>query len=1236
MAELVLGKAGAAIGGALLPKGLSFLGGMAGRLAGAALDARYLSPPVQGPRVKDFHLTEGREGAGIPVVYGRCRVGGQLIWAANFKERREVEGGKGGPRVANYSYSLSFAVALCEGEVARVARCWANGEPFDLSQVTWRLHSGSEDQAPDPLIEAIEGEGSTPGYRGTAYIVFEDMPVDQFGARMPQLSFEVIRPAAEAVDRLETLARAVNMIPGSGEFALATDIVRRRLGPGREVSENQHGPEMKSDFEASLDQLEAELPNVSRVNLVVGWFGSDLRCGECLIRPGVEVATKATTPLVWSVAGVTRGDAYVVSATDGRSNYGGTPSDNSVRQAVQMLKSRGYHVTLYPFLLMDIVAGNGLPDPYGGGEQAAFPWRGRIRTVAGDADAQIDQFFDRYRTFILHYAEMASALGADGILIGSELIGLTRTASGGGYPAVQALRDLAHDVRAIVGSGVEISYAADWTEYGAHVVGSDVGFPLDALWADTAIDYVGLDWYPPMADWRDGNAHADAIAGDGRSLTYLGGNIASGEAFDWYYPDNAARSTQTRATIADEAYAEPWVFRQKDISGWWSHAHHPRVSGIRSPSPTAWTAGMKPVRFVEMGCPAVDKGANQPNVFYDPKSSESGLPHYSSGARDDVVQRRVIEAFHLHWSDAGNNPLSPVYGEAMLPDDGVALWAWDARPFPAFPARDDAWGDAANWRLGHWLNGRVGLALLPDVVADICARAGADADAERLVGIVPGYAFDGPTSARSVLEPLATAFAIDAAEREGAITFRMRGVDQYPVEAGRLIEEDGPAMTIVRAGLEADGLRVRLRFVDAESEHGPGVVVSAGSATSEVVDIEAAIEMDRGQAQACADMLAQQLVLQREQARFAMAADGMVVEAGDVVTLDGVGWRVVEVSQGVNVAFEAVRAADPVAPLVHAAEPVVVPSPAGPVEPDVVIVDGSPLPGEEDDLRPLGFAFADPWTGPVLFMAGVDATSASERGRVQRPCSMGVLVSGLYPHVAGRWQETSVWVRVSGAGPSSRNESAVLNGANTAFVETSAGWEVLQFTETELVDVETYRLTGLLRGQQGSEDAMAAGAPPGARVVFLTGAEQRLDVADWERGLRLDWQVGRDSQGAGVWRSSLSVEARGGRAWAPCHLSGIWVAGDLSLGWIRRARKGGDPWTPGEPPQEWPEAYRVRISGGVSVREWTVTEPAATYLASHQATDFPAGGAAFIEVAQLGGDGQPGGWVGLELTIPIP
>ncbi len=1227
MAELVLSRLGAAAGEALLPKALAFLGAAAGRAAGAAIDRSLLTPPVEGPRVQDFHLTEGREGAGIPIVYGRCRVGAQLIWAAEFKERRDVEGGKGGPRVAEYSYSLSFAVGLCEGEVSRVSRCWANGEPFDLSRVTWRLYRGTEDQAPDPLIEAIEGDA--PAYRGLAYIVFEDMPVDQFGARMPQLSFEVVRPAGGGDGRLESVVRAVNIIPGSGEFSLATDIVKRRTGPGRETAENLHGPELKSDFEASLDQLEAELPNVTQVNLVVGWFGNDLRCGECLIRPGVEIAAKVTVPQAWSVAGVTRAGAHLVSATDGRANYGGTPSDESVRQAIAMLRARGFHVTLYPFLLMDVPPGNGLPDPYGGDEQAAFPWRGRITPVGGDVDGEVEAFFDRYASFVLHYAGMAAESGAEGVLIGSELIGLTRAMESGAYPAVERLCELAADVRAVVGPDVEVSYAADWTEYGAHVAGDDVRFPLDALWAHEAISHVGLDWYPRMGDWRDGVAHADAAFGDGRSLTYLAVNVAGGEAFDWYYADAEGRLAQERLPITDGAHGEPWVFRQKDIRSWWENTHHVRVGGVRSASSTDWTPGMKPVRFVEMGVPGVDKGANQPNVFYDPKSSESALPHFSDGSRDDVIQRRAIEAFHAHWSNPANNPEATAYAGRMVDDERIAVWAWDARPYPAFPGRADVWSDADNWRLGHWLNGRAGAALLSDVVGDVCAKAGVGCEVGELTGVVSGYALSGPVRARGVLEPLMQAHGVDATERDGVIVFRMAGADAVTLAGGRLVEDDGPALTFTREGLEQDETSVRLRFTDTDADYQPGMVRSLGDALAKAVDVELPLAMDRLQAADLANDLATEVQFGREQVLLAMVADGVALEAGDVMQLEGQAWRIDTIADGKTISFRASRAGEPAALRLVPAAPSPPPVVGAPVEPEIVIVDGPALPGEEDDLRPIGFAFAEPWVGPVILRAGADADQLTERGRIERPCAIGRLVTELYPHVSGRWQETAVWVTVAGGALSSATEAAVLNGTNRALVETGDGWELIQFQEAELVDVETYKLSRLLRGQQGSEEAMSAGAAVGARVVLLTGAERRMEVAGWERGLELLWQ-------AGAWDDVFVHDARAAQPWSPAHLEAAWSGGDVALSWIRRARKDGDGWGAGNPPVEGAEAYRVRVSGGASIREWEVVSTSTSYLAAEQVADFPAGGLALVEAAQIGPNGEPGAWTGVHVTIPAP
>ena len=155
---------------------------------------------------------------------------------------------------------------------------------------------------------------------------------------------------------------------------------------------------------------------------------------------------------------------------------------------------------------------------------------------------------------VLHYAALAAdAGGVDAFLIGSELKSLTRVRSASGvYPAVNALVTLAADVKAILGSGTVVSYGADWTEYGAHVV--DVERERSALSARPAvgvvsIDAVGIDYYAPLADWRDDGNQLDlALTDSPYRLSYLAGNLTRGEAYDWYYADDCrARGAEPHA-----------------------------------------------------------------------------------------------------------------------------------------------------------------------------------------------------------------------------------------------------------------------------------------------------------------------------------------------------------------------------------------------------------------------------------------------------------------------------------------------------------------------------------------------------------------------------------------------------------------------------------------------------------------------------------------------------------------
>ena len=306
-----------------------------------------------------------------------------MIWATDFEEEivkttESAGGGKGGSggdaTIRQYRYYANFAVALGEGVVTRIGRIWADEQEIDLSRITFRLHTGTETDSVDSLIAAREGADNAPAYRGVAYIVFERLPLADYGNRIPQLSFEVFRSVSDAGRDV----RGVVMIPGAGEFVYATEPVHQTFGDGVSQSENVHQLLGATDWQVAIDQLEAALPNAKSVSLIVSWFGTDLRAGACQLKPGVETRHKSTGPLQWSVAGLTRDDAYVISARDGNAAYGGTPSDQTVIAAIRDLKARDINVTLTPFILMDVAEGNTLANPYGGTGQPAYPWRGRI------------------------------------------------------------------------------------------------------------------------------------------------------------------------------------------------------------------------------------------------------------------------------------------------------------------------------------------------------------------------------------------------------------------------------------------------------------------------------------------------------------------------------------------------------------------------------------------------------------------------------------------------------------------------------------------------------------------------------------------------------------------------------------------------------------------------------------------------------------------------------------------
>ena len=171
----------------------------------AQIGISYLFPS-EGPRLKDLKMSASTYGNAIPWVFGTARVPGNMIWSLPIKETKKKQGtgilgGKGGYQ-NTYTYSCTFAMALCKGPITRIRRIYLDSKIlYDDSgasavkhadKYNFRIYVGDENQMPDSAIEADKGQGNTPAYRGLCYIVFDDIPLTDFGNRIPQVTAEVL------------------------------------------------------------------------------------------------------------------------------------------------------------------------------------------------------------------------------------------------------------------------------------------------------------------------------------------------------------------------------------------------------------------------------------------------------------------------------------------------------------------------------------------------------------------------------------------------------------------------------------------------------------------------------------------------------------------------------------------------------------------------------------------------------------------------------------------------------------------------------------------------------------------------------------------------------------------------------------------------------------------------------------------------------------------------------------
>lgn len=231
----------------------------------AANMALTMTRKIEGQRLDDLKFTGGDYGAPMPNVHGLRRIPLQIFFAEDLTERKQTRKTKGG-KFNDYTYYGTFALLLAGHEISGVRRVWfdkhlvldlsgagpitpfqfvtsegggkgggaagAGGYSFDDHLA---IYLGTETQEADPRmmawVEARHGAGSCPAYRGTAYLMVKDLPLEKFGNRIPQADGEVasvVSPHYPHETRAATFTPSTNLIG----WTFSTDFSRLLLGDG--------------------------------------------------------------------------------------------------------------------------------------------------------------------------------------------------------------------------------------------------------------------------------------------------------------------------------------------------------------------------------------------------------------------------------------------------------------------------------------------------------------------------------------------------------------------------------------------------------------------------------------------------------------------------------------------------------------------------------------------------------------------------------------------------------------------------------------------------------------------------------------------------------------------------------------------------------------------------------------------------------------------------------------------
>lgn len=531
---------------------------------------------------------------------------------------------------------------------------------------------------------------------------------------------------------------------------------------------------------------------------------------------------------------------------------------------------------------------------------------------------------------------------------------------------------------------------------------------------------------------------------------------------------------------------------------------------------------------------------------------------------------------------------------------------------------------------------------LATIVRDLCREDGLSDGQFNVTDLetttVQGVMFD-QQPARDSIKLLAQAYLFDAGEHDGQIVFvRRLGAPVATIAEDDLGAESDPGKqqprlneTIVQ-DTETPAM-VEVKFYDKARDYQQGTQsnkrISLPRATVDAhgkLAISLPIVMTADEAAQIAQRILYDLWISRRQFKFSTGIRHSRLDPTDVFQFDYKGktfeGRMVRADAGAGCAldFQGVSHDGEIYTSLIAGAPGTgfLGGTLAQYDPTQLILLDIPLLRDVDaNSEGSGFYFAlgnfgGTWRGAIILRSPDNASWVTVAGgNSASPWGRATNALGDFSGVWGWDNENTLTVRMVGSGaPVTDSELNVLDGANAcALIKSNGDVEILQFVNATDNGDGTFTLSRLLRGQRGTEWAVA-GHAAGEVFVMLTMALGRIKMDLSLRGV-LEWYEAVSIGQMSAPSEPLALQSNDLKPYAPAQLGGsLDASNNFIITWARRTRLGGS-WQDGTgtvPLNEESELYDVEIynSTGTTLKRTIsgLTTPTAVYTVAQQTADF--------------------------------